>query len=53
MEEIKLLHDKAENFIKYDIYTTIDKELAENLLQTAIVFNNSLKIYLQENGFLT
>ena len=36
----------------YDIYANIDKELAENLLQTAILFNNALKNYLQENGFL-
>lgn len=36
----------------YDIYTNIDKELAQSLLENAILFNDKLKTYLQENGFL-
>jgi len=36
----------------YDIYTNIDNDLAEDLLQTAMFFNDALKSYLQSAGFL-
>ncbi len=36
----------------YDIYANIDKELALNLLENAILFNSTLKKYLFDKGFL-
>ena len=35
----------------YEVFSTIDLEIAQDLLQTAYVFKATLQGYLEENGF--